>query len=1050
MAARADRDSLFGVLALELGFITSDDLNSARKAREIHPEEPLGRLLVDRQVLGGEECALLDALVDHHLRRNGNDPEQSLAALRKSELRPRSSNLPQTDVARPVAGEPRSHFSGADIPPTLAGPPDEHATAGPDSDPAGATAPPRAQRPRFRILRHHASGGLGRVFVAYDQELNREVALKEIHARYAHLADCRARFLLEAEVTGRLEHPGIVPVYGLGRYDDGLPYYAMRLIQGESLKEAIQTFHQTRFADAGQRTLALRHLLAAFLAVCQAVRYAHSRGIVHRDLKPENVMLGKFGETLVVDWGLAKPVDSAISGATLSGAETADGPLHPEPDGVPLVTRAGTILGTPGYMSPEQADGMLHEVSPASDVYSLGATLYTILTGQAPMTAKDLAGALEEGSKGKFPPPRALDRRVPRALEAVCLKAMALLPRDRYEGVRELADDLERWLADEPVAAYREPPIARVGRWLRRHPARVASLTAAVLVGAIGLLIGVVVVSDRNRELAAANDRESDARRQADIRFREAQGAVNEFFTEISENNELLKKQPGTQALRRQLLEKARDYYEGFLRERGGDPAVRAEAAAAHCRVGAIANSLSPGSQKAVDQYEQGLAVLQPLLGGGPSQPQLLLLQAKLYWGLGMALGRADRFDEARASFEKGRKILERLVSEHPATPEYAFHLAKTFGGFAYVQGGAHRGEEALAANARAAVICERLVKECPDVADYAERLAITHLNIGADQKDVGNYPEALRSVSRALAVAERLVENNPGVAQYVQVVVYAFNNMGHYQSVLGQRDEALSTFARGVEVAERLARENPGVPDYSNILAYMLYNRGVLELRQGMTERANASLSRGKGIIERLTLEYPAQHQYSKVEAQIAENIGWACHASGREDEASAAFSRSLAIWERLAVEDPKVTGPASSAAWLRADCPVPALRDPARAGDLARQCLRQDPLSAAGLVAYGLARYRAGDAREAVGALEKGLNKLADADEARPTAELVLVMARWHSGQRDSARELFARSAALNDKSGLQHPEYRALRQEAAHLLGTEPFPARQDSAR
>ena len=147
--------------------------------------------------------------------------------------------------------------------------------------------------------------------MAHDQELRREVALKQIQAGHADDPESRARFVREAEITGRLEHPGIVPVYGLGRYADGRPYYAMRFIKGKTLKEAIQQFHEAEVPgrDPGERILALRKLLRQFLDVCNAVAYAHSRGVLHRDLKPANIMLGPYGETLVVDWGLAKPVD---------------------------------------------------------------------------------------------------------------------------------------------------------------------------------------------------------------------------------------------------------------------------------------------------------------------------------------------------------------------------------------------------------------------------------------------------------------------------------------------------------------------------------------------------------------------------------------------------------------------------------------------------------------------------------------------------------------------------------------------------------------------
>ena len=218
------------------------------------------------------------------------------------------------------------------------------------------------------------------MFVAKDGRLNREVALKLIEESQAADPQSRARFLLEAEITGGLEHPGIVPVYALGENSDGRLFYAMRLVRGETLKERIRKFHNA--GSISRQPVPFRQLLNHFVRICDIVAYAHSRGVLHRDLKPSNVMLGKFGETLVVDWGLAKPIEP--SGES-QPAVLDEVKLRPISGSSVKGTMHGATLGTPQYMSPEQALGQLERVGRVSDVYSLGATLYCILTGSPPL-----------------------------------------------------------------------------------------------------------------------------------------------------------------------------------------------------------------------------------------------------------------------------------------------------------------------------------------------------------------------------------------------------------------------------------------------------------------------------------------------------------------------------------------------------------------------------------------------------------------------------------------------------------------------------------------
>jgi serine/threonine protein kinase len=542
----ADRNLLFGILALQMEFIGRDALIAAMQAWVFDKNKDLGQILREHGQLTSERQQLLEALLQEHLKIHAQDPRQSLAALASALAVPEELNGIEDDQVQaslaclaagssacwePLSPEQLERIDQACLAfevawknlPTASPPPrledylgdvpeperspflgqllaveisyrrrrgeeprtQEYRVRFPGLAPvelarvlggASARTPEvtttdgkmggdgAATALRYRIVRHHAQGGLGQVYVAHDEELHREVALKEIQDRYADDPQSRARFLLEAEITGRLEHPGIVPVYGLGAYPDGRPYYAMRFVQGDSLKEAISRFHEAeaihgRKPTDGERTLALRELLGRFVAMCNAVAYAHSRGVLHRDLKPGNVMLGKYGETLVVDWGLAKSVGRPESAESMD-----ERTLRPSAGVGVAGTQAGSAVGTPAYMSPEQAAGRLEQLGPASDVYSLGATLYCLLTGKVPFKGAEAREVLQRVQRGEFLPPRRVNATVPPALEAICLKAMALAPAERYASPKQLADDIEHWLADEPVAAYREPWLKRAGR----------------------------------------------------------------------------------------------------------------------------------------------------------------------------------------------------------------------------------------------------------------------------------------------------------------------------------------------------------------------------------------------------------------------------------------------------------------------------------------------------------------------------------------------------------------------------------------------------------
>ncbi|HRF02846.1 MAG TPA: protein kinase [Pirellulaceae bacterium] len=325
----------------------------------------------------------------------------------------------------------------------------------------------RRMASRFTLLRKLGEGGLGTVWLARDERLRRNVALKEMSTSAALSPAAWQRFRREAEITGSLEHPNVVPIYQSGvDPDSGLPFYVMRFLGKKTLAAAIVEYHQRRLA--GQRNAVEFHrLLTAFLGVCQAVAYAHSRHVIHRDLKPENVALDHFGQVLVLDWGLAKHLEDADpTGGNEASADAGEGAR----------TLAGEIVGTPLYMAPEQAAGRLDEIDQRTDVYGLGAILFAILTGQAPHeksaangrgTTARVEQLLDAISKHDPPRPRTIDSDIPRELDEICHRAMSRLRSLRQESAEELAEQVQSWMAGQHEKVRRYDNLRMEGRDLR-------------------------------------------------------------------------------------------------------------------------------------------------------------------------------------------------------------------------------------------------------------------------------------------------------------------------------------------------------------------------------------------------------------------------------------------------------------------------------------------------------------------------------------------------------------------------------------------------------
>jgi serine/threonine-protein kinase len=765
--------------------------------------------------------------------------------------------------------------------------------------PAGADTTASAC-PRFRILRLHAAGGLGEVFVAFDEELRREVALKEIRRRYADSPEGRARFLLEAEVTGCLEHPGVVPVYGLGRYPDGRPYYAMRLIRGRSLEEAINQFYAAGArASADRLSLEFRNLLTRFVDVCNAVAFAHSRGVIHRDLKPQNIMLGPYGETLVVDWGLAKVGARDEGRGEREGRDDKEEPaVRPASAKDVSPTRMGDTLGTPAYMSPEQAAGMADRVGPASDIYSLGATLYCLLTGRSPFDDVDADQLLERVQRGEFRRPRLVDPTVPAALEAICLKAMARPPEDRYANPQNLADEVERWLAGEPVVAFGEPLIVRARRWARRHRALVSSAAAGAGVALVSLAVSTSFLAAANRQAVAERDR-------ADHALAEARQAVEDYCTGIADDPQL--QRPELQNVRRKLLQTAIPFAEEFVPRQAGDPGLVAARARALRALAKLRSDLGERDE-AVAGYRRSAEMFEELVQKHPQKAEYRQELALSTYKLGVLFYSLGRHADAQTAFRRSLDLRTTLAAEYPAIPSYRLDKAQSHNGLGNLLENLGRYADAEVEYQSAMALREALVAAYPSDPEYQKGLAQQHNNLAVLVRQLGRSRESEDHWRASLALLEALARQQPSSADIRDRLAMSHHNLGNLLADGGRHPQAEVAYQHALDLRQGLVDEQPSFPEYRYRLAQSLSRLAVLLDDEGRRGDAEPLYRKTLSFQERLVEDFPRVPEYRRALAGTHNNLAVLLTDLGRWAEAQEQARHALALYARLARDHPAV----------------------------------------------------------------------------------------------------------------------------------------------
>jgi serine/threonine-protein kinase len=910
-------DLLLGVLAFRNNFIGRDGLVAAIDEWVADKSRTLRDVLMERGALDAATLALLETLVLKHLEIHGGDEELCLAGLSTvGSIGDDFASVPGDDVQKTQSWL-LSTLLSTRLP--------TQQSVGSRDWPAEPNSPDGS---RFQILRPYRRGGLGQVFVARDAQLNREVALKQILGRNAEDPDSRCRFRLEAEVTGQLEHPGIVPVYGLGVDARGRPYYAMRFIRGESLKDAIAQFHAAEGPrrDRSERALALRELLRRFIDVCHAIEYAHSRGVLHRDLKPSNVMLGKYGETLVVDWGLAKPF-----GRSFRDLDQGEHPVHISGGSGSARTLQGSALGTPEFMSPEQASGRLDEMSPRSDVYSLGATLYFLLTGRTafPDRDQDVSGALKKVRHGEFSRPREIKPDVSRPLEAVCLRAMALEPADRYPSAQVLADEIKHWFADEPVSAYRDPLLTRVTRWTLRHKPFVAAVASLTLTALVTSTVGAVLINQARRS-------ETEQKQLATSYFGHALRAADDLLVEVGEVD--LADIPQMESARRSLLEKAAAAYYGLLLDpHTNSPVALLGAGRAYASLGDVLEMMGK-SDEAERSYRGAFRTLSALPGELRSNDDVRRDLARAHHGLAITLKKVCRFRESELQFLEAislRQVLARQTDatpdDHQALADSQYHLGallaklkrravgsaelaylaalKTQQDLVERNRGRPEAREKLARYLNNLSIllyaterpedAEESLNEALrllwDVCDKKRNLPGPHWqcsrvenNLALNLKDRGgrSLQRAEELLDNAWTLLNSLRQLYPMIPQYRQELASVESNLGLLKRETGRPQEAAKHYESALDLLKTLMDAHREVPDYRHKYALALFDLNLLRA-QDKPDDAERAFDESVSIQKRLVADYPEVAEYPSTLGR--DHYDWAELLAKRNDLPSA-----------------------------------------------------------------------------------------------------------------------------------------------------------------